>query len=107
MFNSTVEEHKETAKKEVEKVCLQHWKMRRQPSQRPRLSLTKVVVRQKHIKIADCSKLGLGIVAANENGKLAENLDDEKRLFKAEKEAEKKKQKKKKKLKEKTKDVLG
>ena len=45
---------------------------------------TKVVaVRQKHIKIADRSKLGWGVVAAYKNDELAEDSDDEKRLFKA------------------------
>ena len=60
---------------------------------------TKVIaVRQKHIKIADRSELGWGVVAAYENDDPAENSDDERRLFKAEKEAERRQQKKKRKL---------
>jgi len=57
-----------------------------------------IAVRQKHIKIADSSELGWGVVAVYDNDELAENSDDEKRLFKAEKEAERKQQKKKRKL---------
>ena len=60
---------------------------------------TKVVaVRQKHIKIADRSKLGWGVVAAYKNDELAEDSDNEKRLFKAEKEAERRQQKKKRRI---------
>ena len=102
MFNATVEEHIESAKRELTKVL---------PSSGgdQKLAITKVVaeleegtkaiaVRQKHIRIADRSELGWGVVAAYENDELAEDSDDEKRLFKAEKEAERKQQKKRRKL---------
>ena len=102
MFNSTVEEHIETAKKEMAKVLPSAEADQKTALTKAMTELnegTKVIaVRQKHIKIADRSKLGWGVVAAYENDDLAENSDDERRLFKAE-EAERRQQKKKRKLK--------
>ena len=102
MFNSTVEEHIETAKKEMAKVLPLAAADQKTALTKAMTELnegTKVIaVRQKHIKIADRSELGWGVVAAYENDDLAENSDDERRLFKAEKEAERRQQKKKRKL---------
>ena len=102
MFNSSVEEHIETAKKEVAKVLPSASEDQRTALTKAMTELNKgtkvIAVRQKHIKIADCSELGWGVVAAYENDELAEDSDDEKRLFKAEKEAERRQQKKKRRI---------
>ena len=45
-------------------------------------------VRQKHIKIVDRSELGWAVVSAYEDDKLASNSEDEKHIYKAEREAE-------------------
>ena len=101
MFNMAVEEHIESAKRELTKVL---------PSSGgdQKFAITKavaqleegtkaIVMRLKHIRIANCSELGWGVVAAYKNNELAEDSDDKKGLFKAE-EAEKKQQKKMQKL---------
>ena len=49
--------------------------------------------RQKHIKIADRSEHGWATVAEYEEDELADNWDDEKRLFRAEARAGRKRQK--------------
>ena len=102
MFNSTVEEHIETVKKEMAKVLPSAAADQKTALTKAMTKLnegTKVIaVRQKHIKIADHSELGWGVVAAYENDDLAKNSDNERRLFKAEKEAERRQQKKKRKL---------
>ena len=47
-----------------------------------------IEVRQKHIKIADRSELGWAVVSAYEEDELASDSDDEKRIYRAEREAE-------------------
>ena len=49
-----------------------------------------IAARQKRIKVADRSDYGWTVVEANDSDELAENSEDEKRLFRAEKAAEKK-----------------
>ena len=89
-FNTKVEDHIEAARKELGKVT---------PSNPDKATVSKaiahldegtkaIVVRQKHIKVADRSEFGWSVVSIYESDELAENSDDEKRLFKAEKEAE-------------------
>ena len=55
-----------------------------------------IAVRQKYIKIADCSELGWSVISEYEADELATDSDDEKRIEKAEKSAEKKALKRKK-----------
>ena len=50
--------------------------------------LQAIACQQKHIKLADRSELGWQVVAAYESNDFASDSDDEKRLFKAEKEVE-------------------
>ena len=47
-----------------------------------------IEVRQKHIRIADRSELGWAVVTAYENDVLASDEEDEKRIYRAEREAE-------------------
>ena len=47
-----------------------------------------IELRQKHIKIADRSELGWAVIAAYEDDELASDSDDEKRIYRAEREAE-------------------
>ena len=46
-----------------------------------------IKVRQKHIKIVDRAKLGWAVMAAYEKDELALDLDDEKHIYRAEREA--------------------
>lgn len=52
--------------------------------------LKAIAARQKHIKIADHSKLSWQVVVAYESDELVSDSDNEKRLFKAKKMAERK-----------------
>ena len=78
MFNSVVERI-ETTKKEVAKVlplALEDQKTALTKAMTKLNEGTKAIaVRQKYIKIADCSKLGWGIEAAYESDELAKDLD--------------------------------
>jgi len=47
-----------------------------------------IEVRQKHIRMADRSELGWAVVTAYEDDELASDSDDEKRIYRAEREAE-------------------
>ena len=90
-FNLSIEEHIESAQKEVAKLT--------PANEQEKAIVTKakncldegikaIEIRQKHIKIADRSDLGWAVVAAYEDDELASNSDDEKRIYKAEREAE-------------------
>ena len=87
----------DAAKKELAKIT---------PSKSDKASVTKatshldegmkcIEVCQKHIKVADRSEFGWSVISIYESDKLTDNSDDEKRLFKAEKEAERIRNKKK------------
>ena len=51
-------------------------------------------MKQKHVRVADHSERGWGVVAAYESDELAEISNDEKRMFRAEKETERRQLKK-------------
>lgn len=90
-FNTTIEEHIDAARKELGKL---------DPTEEQDKAIVKKVgdylgedmkaikVRQKHIKIADRSELGWAVVAAYEEDELASDSDDEKWIYRAEREAE-------------------
>ena len=90
-FNSSVEDHVQSAKREIAKLTPTDAKD--QASVRKAMAhldqgLQAIACRQKHIKLADYSELGWQVVAVYESDDLASDSDDEKRLFKAEKETE-------------------
>ena len=91
LFNSSVEDHLESAKKELAKLTPEN-DVQTATVKRVKTCLdegTKAIeVRQKHIKIADRSELGWAVVAAYEDDELASDSEDEKRIYKAEREAE-------------------
>ena len=86
-FNSSVEDHLESAKKELVKLT---------PEGEQQTAIVKklktcldkgikaIEVHQKHIKITDRSDLGWAVVAAYEDDELASDSQDEKRIYKAE-----------------------
>ncbi|XP_065915901.1 uncharacterized protein [Dysidea avara] len=87
VFNDKIDDHVQAAKKQLEKITATD-----EPSQRA-LEQAKaeleqgdeeIRVRQKHIRIADRSDWG--VVAEYEADELADNSDDEKRLYRARKE---------------------
>ena len=87
VFNDKVDDHVQAAKKQLDKItatddssqrALEHAKAELQQGEE------EIHVRQKHIRIADRSDWG--VVAEYEADKLADNSDDEKRLYRAQKE---------------------
>ena len=79
VFNTTVEEHVETARKELLKVMPA-------VTEKQQLAIIKAVTEldkgskaiatsQKHIRIANCSELGWSVVTAYESNELADNPD--------------------------------
>ena len=101
VFNTTVEEHVETARTELSKVMPAVTEEQQLTIKKAVAELDKgakaIATGQKHIRIADCSELGWSVVTAYESDELADNSNDAKRLFKAEKEAERRLQKRKRK----------
>ena len=101
MFNTSVEDNIETAKTELLRVMPTVTEEQQVAIKKAVKELDKglkaIATRQKHIKIADRSELGWGVIAAYESDKLVDDFKDEKRLFKAEKEAERRQQKRKRK----------
>ena len=89
-FNSSVEDHLEAAKKELAKLTPEG---EQQTATVKKLKtcldegIKAIEVCQKHIKIADRSDLGWAVVAAYEDDELASDSEDEKRIYKAEREA--------------------
>ena len=90
-FNSSVDDHISAAKKELKKLT-PTGEQDRAIIQNVTNHLdegTKLIeVRQKHIRLADRSELGWAVVTAYENDELASDSDDEKRIYRAEREAE-------------------
>ena len=90
-FNSAVEEHFDAAKKELGKLesrgeaenkIVEHIKAHLDEG-------TKMIaIRQKHIKIADRSDLGWAVIEAYMDDELVLDSDDERRLYKANREAQ-------------------
>ena len=101
VFNATVEEHVETARTELSKVMPAVTEEQQLTIKKAVAELDKgakaIATRQNHIRIADRSELGWSVVTAYESGKLVDNSDDVKRLFKAEQEAERRLQERKRK----------
>ena len=96
-FNSSVEERIQSAKRELTKLTTADSKDQssvRKATIQLDEGLKAIACRQKHIKIADRSELGWQVVAAYESDELASDSEDEKRLFKAEKEAERRSKRK-------------
>lgn len=86
-----VEEHIGAVKKELTKLEPteeQEVAIVKKPTKHLSEGMKAIDVRQKHIKIADHSELGWAVVAAYEEEELASDSDDEKRIYKAEREAE-------------------
>ena len=100
LFNATVDEYIDAARKELAKVIPGATEEQQVTIKKAVLELDKgskaIITRQKHIRIADRSELDWNLVAAYESDELADNSVDEKRLFRAEKEAERKQQQKRK-----------
>ena len=87
VFNDKVDDHVQAAKKQLDKItatddssqrALEHAKAELQQGEE------EIRVRQKHIRIADRSDWG--VVAEYEADELADNSDDEKRLYRVRKE---------------------
>ena len=90
-FNTTVEEHIDAARKELRKLnpVEEHNKaIAKKTGKLLKEGIKAIEVRQKHIKIADRAELGWAVMAAYEEDELASDLDDEKRIYRAEREAE-------------------
>jgi len=90
-FNVEVEESIASAKKELEKMAPSD------PGEKASLSraaeyldegASALRIRQKHIRVADRSRFGWGVIRHYQNDPLADNEDDEKQLRRSEKEAE-------------------
>ena len=100
LFNATVDEHVDVAKKELAKVIPGAMEEQQVTIKKAVLELDKgskaIATRQKHIRITDRLELGWNVVAAYETDELVDNSKDEKRLFRAQKEVEKKQQQKRK-----------
>ena len=100
LFNATVDKHIDAARKELAKVMSGATEEQQVTIKKAVLELNKgskaITTRKKHIRIADCLELGWNVVAAYESDELADDSEDEKRLFRAEKEAERKQQQKRK-----------
>ena len=90
-FNTTVEEHIDAARKELGKLnpVEEHNKaIMKKTGELLKEGIKAIEIRQKHIKIADRAELGWAVVAAYEEDELALDSDDEKRIYRAEREAE-------------------
>ena len=90
-FNTTVEEHIDAARKELGKMnpTGEHEKaVVKKTGDLLKEGMKAIEVRQKHIKIADRSELGWAVVSAYEEDELASDSDDDKRIYRAEREAE-------------------
>ena len=91
VFNTTVEEHFDAARKELGKLnpTNEHEKdIVKKTAEHLKKGMKAIEVRQKHIKIADRSELGWAVVAAYEDDELSSDSDDEKWIYRAEREAE-------------------
>ena len=91
VFNTTVEEHIDAARKELGKMnpTDKHEKaIVKKTGDLLKEGMKAIEVQQKHIKIVDWSKLGWAVVAAYEEGELVLDSDDEKHIYRAEREAE-------------------
>ena len=91
VFNTTVGEHFDAARKELGKLnpTNEHEKdIMKKTAEHLKEGIKAIEVRQKHIKIADRSELGWAVVAVYEDDELASDSDDEKRIYRAEREAE-------------------
>ena len=90
-FNTTVEEYIDAATKELGRLnpTAEHDKaIVKKTGELLKEGMKAIELRQKHIKIADRSELGWAVVAAYEDDELASDSDDEKRIYRAEREAE-------------------
>ena len=90
-FNSGVEDHISAAKKELKKLNPtgeQDQTIVQNVTNDLEEGTKSIEVRQKHIRLADRSELGWAVVTAYENDELASDSDDEKRIYRAEREAE-------------------
>ena len=90
-FNTTAEEHIDAARKELGKlnpVKENDKAILKKTGKLLKEGIKAIKVRQKHIKIADRAELGWAVVAAYEEDELALDSDDEKRIYRAEREAE-------------------
>ena len=90
-FNTTVKEHIDAARKELAKLnpVEEHDKaIMKKTGELLKEGINTIEVRQKHIKIADRAELGWAFVAAYEEDELASDLDNEKWIYRAEREAE-------------------
>ena len=94
VFNNKVDDHTQAAKKQLDKIAATDDSSQR-ALERAKTELERakaeleqgeeeICIRQKHIRIADCSDWG--VVAEYEADELADNSDDEKCLFRARKE---------------------
>ena len=90
-FNALVDEHLGAAKKELGKLELRT-KEEQKIVARSKAHFDKgrkeIAVRQKHIRIADRSDLGWAVVEANMDDELVSDSDDERKLYKANREAQ-------------------
>jgi len=84
-FNVEVEESIASAKKELEKMAPSDRGKKASLSRAEEYLEEGASTRQKHIKVADCSRFGWGVIRHYQNDPLA---DDEKHLRRSEKEAE-------------------
>ena len=90
-FNSSVDDHISAAKKELKKLTPtgeQDRAIVQNVTNHLDEGTKSIEVRQKHIRLADRSELGWAVVTAYENDELASDSDDEKRIYRAEREAE-------------------
>ena len=90
-FNTTVEEHVDTATKELGRLnpTAEHDKaIVKKTGELLKEGMKAIEVRQKCIKIIDWSELRWAVVAAYEDDELASDSDDKKRIYRAEREAE-------------------
>lgn len=82
LFNASVKDAMEMAKAELLKVMPTVTEEQQLMIKKGVMELNKgskaIVTRLKHIKIADCSELEWGVVAAYESDKLADDSEDEK-----------------------------
>ena len=91
LFNSLLEDHLESASKELAKLTPAESDVQTAIVKRVKTCLdegTKAIkVRQKHTKIVDWSKLGWAVVMAYEDDELTCDSEDEKQIYKAKREA--------------------
>ena len=90
-FNTSVEDHITAAKKELKKLSPTEGQDKttvQNVTNHLEEGIKAIEVRQKHIRMADRSELGWAVVTAYEDDELASDSDDEKRIYRAEREAE-------------------